>query len=148
MKTDEIFDWNTESDKIYYKCDNDFSNASKINFLGLKVNVDKDGVKFDTFLTQSFYFFHFFIFAIAHFRLRFELCRSTKTSRLNRQKVCLVVFCAMSPSFNLYVSMLNEWYVKQATTVEVFQDGLLKKFDGIFQFLPHNYFLSKRQGQG
>ena len=122
MKTVEIFDWNTESDKIYYKCDNDFSNASKINFLGLKVNVDKDGVKFDTFLIQSFFFF---IFAIAHFRLRFEICRSTKTSRSNQQKVCSVVFCAMSPSFNLYVSMLNEWYVKQATTVENFQDGLL-----------------------
>ena len=31
MKTVEIFDWNTESDKIYFKCDNDFSDALKIN---------------------------------------------------------------------------------------------------------------------
>ena len=52
MKTVEMFDWTIENDKIYYKWDSNFSNASRINFSGQKVNVDKDGVKFDTFLTQ------------------------------------------------------------------------------------------------
>ena len=38
--------------KIYYKCDNDFSNATKIIFSRRKINGDEDGVEFDTFLTQ------------------------------------------------------------------------------------------------